>query len=278
MSRPLRDVRIVSLATNVPGPVAMSMMRDLGASVIKVEPPGGDPLATISPEWYADLSRGINVMRIDLKINAGRARLEELLSSVDLLVTSSRPAALDRLGLAWRQLHVRHPRLCCVSIVGSPAPRDHVAGHDLTYQAEHGLVDPRSMPRSLVADLGGAQQAVIAALALLVARDRGQAPSCAEVSLADGARFFAEPLVRGLTAPGGPLGGGLSEYNLYRALEGWVAVAALEPHFRAALERELQVDLIDRDAVARVLSTRSAEDWQTWAESKDLPIVAVRPK
>jgi alpha-methylacyl-CoA racemase len=271
----LKGVRVVSLPVNVPGPVAAAALRDLGASVVKVEPPGGDPLSSVSPEWYADLMRGMDVQVLDLKAQADRVRLDDLLEAADLFLTSTRPAALGRLGLGWTDVHARYPRLCQVAIVGYGSPRQNVAGHDLTYQAECGLVVPPVLPRTLIADLGGAQRAVIAALALLMARDRSGEGAYVEVSLGDAARFFAEPLVRGLTDQGGPLGGGLPVYGLYRTRDGWLALGALEPRFRETLERELAVDPRDRNALSRAFAERSGAEWEAWAEAHDLPIVVV---
>ena len=255
--------------------MAAALLRDLGAAVVKIEPPAGDPLAAASAAWYADLCRGIDVVQADLKIDAARRLLDERLAAADLLLTSSRPAALARLGLDWTDLHARHPRLCMVRIVGHAPPRDSLAGHDLTYQAAAGLLAPPSLPRTLIADLAGAQQAVIAALALLFARDRDGA-GCADVSLGDAAALFAEPVRRGLTVEGGALGGGLPQYNIYRARDGWVAVAALEPHFLNALAAALGTSSLDRQALERTLAERPAAEWQAWAEQHDLPLVKVQ--
>jgi crotonobetainyl-CoA:carnitine CoA-transferase CaiB-like acyl-CoA transferase len=276
MGSPLEGARVVSLAVNLPGPVAAAALRDVGASVVKVEPPGGDPLASVSPKWYADLTRGMQVQTLDLKAAADRRRLDDWLEAADLFLTSTRPAALQRLNLAWTNLHQRYPRLCQVAIVGYGSPRENVAGHDLTYQAEIGLVTPPALPPTLLADLGGAQQAVIAALALIMARDRDGEGSYVEVSLAGAARFFAEPLAYGLTGDGNALGGGLPAYGLYRTRDGWLAVAALEPRFRETLGRELSINPEDREALARVFAERSSAEWETWAEARDLPITGVR--
>lgn len=249
----------------------------MGASVVKFEPPSGDPLALMSPDWYTELTSGIEVVRLDLKTSDGAAALAQRLSDADLLITSSRPASLARLALRWPDLRVRHPRLCWVAIVGHASPRQDLAGHDLTYQSAHGLVVPPVLPRTLVADLAGAKQVVIEALALLFGRERGDAAGYQEVALAEGARLFAEPLRRGLTAPDGVLGGHLPAYHLYPAREGWVAVAALEPRFRRALGEALGgVDTADRGALARAFAQRSAAEWHAWAEVHDLPIVEVR--
>jgi alpha-methylacyl-CoA racemase len=276
VTRTLDGIRIVSTAVNVPGPVAVGMLRDMGATVVKVEPPAGDPLSDAAPAWYAALCAGIEVLRLDLKSNEGRRRLDDLLSRADVLVTASRPDSLQRLGLSWPDLHRRHPALCHVAIVGYVPPRQDVAGHDVTYQAEAGLVTPPAMPRSLIADLAGAQRGVIDALELLLARERSGEAGYAEIALAECAALFAEPLRHGLTSSTGPLGGASAAYNIYPARDGWVAVAALEPHFRDALARELSVDVDDRAALARALEERSAPEWERWAEARGLPLVAVK--
>jgi alpha-methylacyl-CoA racemase len=272
----MTGLRVVSTAVNVPGPVAAAALRDIGATVVKVEPPAGDPLAAAAPHWYSALCERIEVVRLDLKADAGRTRLGELLASADVLITATRPASLARLGLAWPDVHAAHPRLCHLAIVGYPAPRQDVAGHDLTYQTDAGLVTPPAMPRTLIADLAGAQRATIAALDLLLARERQGEAGYAEVALSDAASVFAEPFRHGLTAPGGWLGGGWPAYNIYPARDGWVAVAALEPHFRSGLARELNVNIDDRDALAAKLTEKTAEEWEQWAVARGLPLAAVR--
>lgn len=276
MTGTLTGIRIISTAVNVPGPVAARMLRDMGATVVKVEPPGGDPLSRAAAVWYAGLCAGMEVLRLDLKSTEGRGRLDDLLARADVLITASRPASLQRLGMSWPDLHGRHRRLCNVAIVGYAAPRQDVAGHDLTYQAEAGLVTPSSMPRTLIADLAGAQRVVIAALDLLLARERGREASYTEVGLMECASLFAEPLRHGLTSSTGPLGGAAATYNMYPTRDGWVAVAALEPQFRVALARELSVDVDDRAALTRVLAENSALEWERWADARGLPLVAVR--
>lgn len=270
---PLRDIRIVSIAMNLPGPAAARRLVSLGASVTKVEPPGGDPLASHHAAWYAALSSGQDVRRIDLKDPAGRLLLDSLLAGGDVLLTSSRPSALARLGLDWPQLSVRHPRLSHVAITGYPAPDAERTGHDLTYLASEGLLAPPAMPLSLVADLAGAERAVSVVLALLLVRERNGAPGYAEVSLAGVARDLAEPLRMGVTAPGGFLGGGFPGYGLYRAADGWIAVAALEPHFLAALEREVGTTAA---AMAAAFPKYPVQHWERRGLELGIPMVGVR--
>ncbi|MDP8953272.1 MAG: CoA transferase [Actinomycetota bacterium] len=275
-TKPLRGIQVLTLAVNVPGPAAAARLRGMGATVVKVEPPEGDPLAQANPDWYEALVCGQKVIQLNLKETDDRDRLDELLAESDLLLTATRPAALARLGLSWPELHDRYPQLSQTAIVGYPAPKDDVPGHDLTYLAGFGLLDPPELPRTLLADLAGAERAVSASLASLLGRELGRGAGYAQVPLAEAAKFFAEPLRYGITAPGGELGGGLPNYNLYRTREGWLSVAALEPHFWQKLLDELDLKTADRKDLENIFLTRTAEAWEAWASERDLPLAAVR--
>lgn len=267
----LAGIRVVNLAVNVPGAVAGARLRQLGAAVTKLEPPGGDPVALAAPDWYAELVEGQVARAVDLK--AGLPHDD--LMAADLLLTSVRPAALSRLGLGWKGLHDAYPRLVHVAMVGHASPDDGIPGHDLTYAGAHGLLTPPLLPRTLVADLGGAEQAVSTSLALLLARERTGEASRAQVALADAAAEFAAPLRHGLTAASGVLGGGDAFYGLYRASDGWLALAALEPRFRDRLLEELGLDDATHDALAAAFAGRTAADWAAWARERDLPLAVV---
>jgi alpha-methylacyl-CoA racemase len=273
----LKGVRVLSLAGNVPGPVAAFRLQRMGAEVTKVEPLAGDPLVAASPGWYAALTAGQHVLRLDLKEPGDRAALDALLTGSDLLLTATRPAALERLSLGWAQLREHHPALCCVAITGYAPPDENLAGHDLTYQAAAGLLRPPGLPLTLLADLAAAERTVSTALALLFARERTGQAGYAQVAIADAVAGFAEPLHYGLTQPGGLLGGGLPIYGLYAASDGWVALAALEPHFAMRLAEELALRNLERNELEEVFRTRTAAEWEQWAAERDLPIAAVRP-
>ena len=271
---PLDGLRALNLAVNLPGPAAAARLSRLGAQVTKLEPPAGDPMELYHAGWYRDMAAGHTVLRLDLKNTLDRSRLDELLGGADLLVTASRPAALERLGLGWPALHAKFPRLCQVAIGGYPAPRDNEAGHDLTYQASLGLLSPPNMPRTLLADMAGAELTVSSALALLLARERGQGGGYAEVALSAAAQSMAEPLRYGVTAPGALLGGGIPEYNIHQTRDGWIAVAALEPHFKKRLEESLAISTPDQ--YRSVFASRSSDEWQRWGQERDIPIAVVK--
>ncbi len=272
---PLDGVRVVSLAINVPGPVAAARLAALGADVTKVEPPSGDFLAAAAPAWYAALIERQRVVVVDLKSDEGRATLAELLAAADVLIVSSRLAALARVGIDRDTITARCPRLCVVSIVGHPSPDTEVSGHDLTYLAEARLVTPPRLPVSLYSDMATAIETVAAALALLVRRAKSGLGGWREVSLLETARALAEPLHHGLTARGGVLGGGFPGYALYEALDGWVAVAALEPHFLARLLDVVAPEAPDGPAIGRRLRAHTVDHWVSIGRTHDIPIARV---
>lgn len=263
----LRGVRLVSLALNVPGPVAVARLVAEGATAVKIEPPAGDPLAALCRPWYDALHAGVTIVTADLKTPEGRAALDARLGDTDVLLTSHRPSSLARLGVSVAQVSDRFPALRHVSIVGDTTAPER-AGHDVTYQAEAGLLRG-TLPATLLADMAGAERVVAAVL--LALRD---APGTHRVvGLRDAVTALAEPLRRGLTARGGVLGGALPAYGVYPAADGHVAVAALEPHFRQRLYAALGLP-VDAPLDA-VIAARSCAEWTAFAGAHDLPMAAV---
>jgi alpha-methylacyl-CoA racemase len=263
----LAGIRVVTMAQNVPGPLAAARLAQAGARVIKVEPPAGDPFLRLSPAWHAEMHAGASIECLDLKAEDGRARMTALLQDADLFMSSQRPSALARLGLDPDTLRSRVPHLRMIRIFGSLRDPEH-AGHDLTYQAQSGLLGD-AMPRTLTADVMASERAFAAALAVL----RQPPGSVMDVGLVESLAPMVASLRYGLTAPGGVLGGGTPRYRVYAARVGRVAVAALEPHFEARLYEELGLPA-GSDPSACFLE-HTAADWESWARERDLPIVAV---
>jgi alpha-methylacyl-CoA racemase len=273
--KPMAGLRVVSMAVNLPGPLTAARYIDLGASVTKVVPPTGDPLAWVSPAWHEDLQAGQAVITLDLKTEAGRSGLDELLGSADIFLTATRPAGLARLGYAPEDIAARYPRLCHVAIVGYPPPDENRAGHDLTYQASVGLLEPPQFPRIPLADYAGAERAVSATLALLWERERTGQGGCALVSLVEALAPYSHALCYGLLAPGTLLGGASALYHLYQASDGWVALASLEPHFQTKLREGLGVPALTGQALTEAFKTKTASEWDEWAKAHDIPMAGV---
>ena len=285
--KPLRGVRILSLALNLPGPAALMRLKAMGATCTKAEPPGrdpstsGDPMGTYNLAAYDAMHEGVKVITLDLKADKGQAALRKALARTDVLLTSFRPSALKKLGLDWATLHKQFPALSMVAIVGAPGERAEEPGHDLTYLAEAGLVNRLDLPASLFADMGGSLMASEAILqAVLHQKITGQS-SFQEAALSEAAIWLALPRTWGLTQPNGAVGGAHAGYKIYPCKNGRVAVAALEPHFAFALCKAAGVEITSQatlfkpethQAIAGFLAGKTRKQLDKLAVSKDIPL------
>lgn len=286
---PLHGLRILSLALNLPGPAALMRCRRMGAACVKIEPPGGDPMGHYDPRAYAELHEGVKVVQADLKTPAGQEAVHRELAKADVLLTSFRPSALRKLGLGWKDLHGRYPALSQVAIVGAPGARAEEPGHDLTYLADNGLVPGLELPATLYADMSGSLMAAEAVLQAALRKHERYAGGgdphpeglYLEVALADAAGYLALPRRWGLTQPAGSVGGAHAGYRVYPCQDGRVAVAALEPHFVAALCAAAGLQAGDTKAmfakethaaIAAFFAARTRAQLDALAAEKDLPI------
>jgi crotonobetainyl-CoA:carnitine CoA-transferase CaiB-like acyl-CoA transferase len=279
--KPLRGVRILSLALNLPGPAALMRCQQMGATCTKAEPPAGDPMGLYNPSAYATLHTGVKVLTADLKIEAGQKALHKALARTDVLLTSFRPSALVKLGLTWKTLHQQYPQLSLVSVVGAPGARAEEPGHDLTYMADNGLITGLDLPPTLYADMGGSLMASEAVLqATLLRQSKGKGVRF-EVALSEAAAYLALPRSWGLTLPTGAVGGAHAGYKVYPCKDGRVAVAALEPHFAASLCAAAGVKAVDRmalfapathQAVAAWLLKQTRKSLAKLAAERDIPL------
>jgi len=287
--RALAGIRILSLALNVPGPAALMRCARMGAHCVKIEPPSGDPLLRYDKAAYEELHEGVRVLEADLKTEPGQKALHQELAKADVLLTSFRPSALEKLGMGWKGLHHRYPMLSHVAIVGAPGAQAEVPGHDLTYLADNDLVGGMELPATLFADMSGS---LMASEAILQAALRRREPYAGtgephpqgaylEVALSEAAAYLAMPRRWGMTQPHGAVGGAHAGYRLYRCKDARVAVAALEPHFAAALCAAAGVAASDlkamfapetHEGIAAFMASRTRQELEQLAVERDLPL------
>jgi crotonobetainyl-CoA:carnitine CoA-transferase CaiB-like acyl-CoA transferase len=285
----LKGTRILSLALNLPGPAALMRCRRMGATCIKLEPPSGDPMGLYNEIAYAQMHEGVKVLTADLKSQAGQEALHRELAKSDVLLTSFRPSALEKLGMGWTKLHQLYPALSQVAIIGAPGDRAEEPGHDLTYLADKGLVTGLDLPATLYADMSGslmASEAVLQAARPQNERYAGTGETNVqgvfiEVALSEAAAYLALPRQWGLTQRSGSVGGAHAGYRIYPCKDGRVAVAALEPHFAAALcaaagapasDLRAMFEPSTHQAVAAFLLTRTREELDRLSVEKDIPM------
>ena len=230
---------------------------------------------------YDTLHQGVRIATADLKSEKGQKALHRELAKADVLLTSFRPSALQKLGLDWKALRKLYPTLSLVAIVGAPGARGEEPGHDLTYLAENNLVGGLELPPTLYADMGGSLMASEAVLqARLHQLQKGKGVRL-EVALSDAAAYLALPRTWGLTKPGAAVGGGHAGYRVYPCKDGRVAVAALEPHFAQALCNAAGITEIDRQTmmapatharIAGFLAALTRSQLDALALAQDIPL------
>lgn len=293
----LSGIRVLDLSQYIPGPFATRQLADLGAEVVKIEPPQGDPMQGFgAPDadgisvYYKLLNAGKTVVRLDLKAVAGQETFKHLIVKADVLMESFRPGTLDRLGFGTQRLQDINPRLihCALSGFGQTGPYRLRAGHDLAYVALAGaLAAQGTAERPVVADPpladhAGAQQAVSAILAALLRRERIGKGAHLDVSLFESAlswnylELTASQRPQGATArEGGLINGGAAYYRIYRCRDGrFAALGALEAKFwQTFCEAAGRPDLASRhgdplpqtsliEETAALFAHRSLDEWE----------------
>jgi crotonobetainyl-CoA:carnitine CoA-transferase CaiB-like acyl-CoA transferase len=218
-AQPLEGELVVDLTRYLPGAFASSDLLRLGARVVRVEPPGGDPMRAVDPAWHDALNGGKESVAVDLRRDPDL--VFALCRRADVLLTSYRPGVAERIGLE------PGPRTVWVELTGFGIGSRHElrAGHDLNYLGWAGALAATApaTPPVPVADYAGAYAAVREALAGLLERARTGEGSRRMVSMThESARMPVPPILTGAAAC----------YRTYATADGrWLTVAALEPRF-----------------------------------------------
>jgi alpha-methylacyl-CoA racemase len=248
---PLRGLLVVDFTRFLPGPFASRELLELGARVVCVEPPGGDPMRETAPAWHAALSAGKESVVVDLKEDAAPAH--ELLGQADVVLESFRPGVASRLGIGPE--HAPASTVYC-SITGFGLDGRHAqrAGHDLNYLGWAGVLEDTApaWPPVQIADLAaGALGAVTKILAALLGREKTGRGARVVVSMTHGSHRLAAHRLGGDPTPR-LLTGGLACYRIYATADArWLTVAALEPGFwRRLVELLGRPELAERQYIA----------------------------
>lgn len=248
----LNSVRVVDFTMLLPGPYASLRLADLGAEVVKVEPPGGDPARhtkqAVSGQGVVFVANNRNKrsVEIDLKSREGQAEALQLVRTADVVLEGFRPGVAARLGIGYEAVRQVNPRViyCSLTGYGQDGPYANLAGHDLNYLAASGMLSlfPDGsghpvVPRVQLADLIGGVMAAEAVVAALFKRDRTGQGERLDVSMTESVMGLLNTHAviekeTGYTQGIAELGGSLVCYNLYQTQDGrTVSLGALEPKF-----------------------------------------------
>ncbi|MGE0629904.1 MAG: CaiB/BaiF CoA transferase family protein [Hyphomicrobiaceae bacterium] len=302
--RPLDGLLILDFSTLLPGPMATLLLAEAGAEVIKIERPGrGDEMRSYDPKWgrdsinFALLNRGKKSIALDLKDARDRDRLLPLLERADVLVEQFRPGVMKRLGLGYEDVVKINPRIiyCAITGYGQTGPKRDVAGHDLNYIGDSGLLalssgplDQPTTPPALIADIaGGAYPAVINIMLALTERANTNHGRYLDIAMIDNLfPFMYWALGNGLAADQWPgngadlVTGGTPRYRMYRTADDrMVAAAPIEQKFWEefcaiiGLEPDLRDDRRDMAATTRrvveIIRGETAETWRARFAGRD---------
>lgn len=304
MTTPLAGLLVLDFTTLLPGPLAALMLAEAGAEVVKIErPPVGDEMRTYVPRWGADstnfalLNRGKSSVALDLKDPAQRERLMPLVLRADIIIEQFRPGVMDRLGLGYEAVSSINPGViyCAITGYGQTGPKRDVAGHDLNYIGDTGLLAVSSgepahpvIPPALIADIAaGSYPAFMNILLAVIARQSSGRGCYLDIAMTDHIFPFlywaiGKALGTGEWAGNGQdlVTGGTPRYHLFPAADDrLVAVAAIEQKFWEEFCALINLDPALRDdskdpaattaAIAAILRGQPGAHWRGVFEGHD---------
>jgi crotonobetainyl-CoA:carnitine CoA-transferase CaiB-like acyl-CoA transferase len=309
----LSGIRVVDLTQFLPGPMLSLMMADQGAEVIKVEPAAGDPARTQAPfengqsVWFANLNRGKTSLVLDLKSEAGKETLRDLIRSSDVFLEGFRPGVMARLGFGWEDARALNPRLvyCSISAFGQSGSLSQHPAHDMAVQALAGFISvndagdgsPPVVPGVPAADVAAGLTGLSAVLMALIGRERTGQGDYLDIAMFDSLLPWCAHIA-GSALAGGPAPvssaqrslGGAGFYNVYECADGrHIVLGGREIKFATALLTALgRPDLIalaEADAgpaqapliafLRETFLTRSRDAWDEYMHDLDVAYAPV---
>jgi crotonobetainyl-CoA:carnitine CoA-transferase CaiB-like acyl-CoA transferase len=275
----LSETLVVDFTWYLPGPFASRELARLGARVVRVEPPEGDPMRATAPAWHDAVNAGKESVVCNLKTDEGLALANGLCARGDVVLDGFRPGVLERVGLVVPENAV----LCAVTGFGTGNRHELRAGHDVNYLGWAGVLADTAptMPPTQIADLAaGGLSAALEVVAALLERERTGRGAHVVVSMTHGAHRLVAHRLGSL--PERLLTGGIACYRIYPTADGrWLTVGALEPKFWQRLcEVVGRPDLAERqfdpdqDAVAAELAAaiaaRPLAEWLNLIDGEDV--------
>ena len=307
----LSGIKVVDLSQFLPGPMLTVMMADQGAEVIKIEPAAGDPARQQLPDeagqsvWFRNLNRGKQSIVLDLKSDAGKARLWELIDAADVFVEGFRPGVMKRLGFDYDAVAACNPGIvyCSISAFGQTGDLAHHPAHDMAVQALAGFLSVNDgeggapvVPGAPAADMAAGLTGLSAVLMALIGREKSGRGDYIDCAMFDALLPWCAHTAGGAIAGGAPPRssyqrslGGAAFYNVYETSDGrHIVLGGREMKFVAnlltALDRPDLIPLGEAPAgeqVALIAFLRSAfasktrDAWGAWFADKDVAFATV---
>jgi CoA:oxalate CoA-transferase len=302
----LSGITVLDLTQFLPGPMMTVMMADQGARVIKIEPPGGEPVRAQAPfengqsVWFANLNRGKESIALDLKSDAGKTKLRELIAEADVFVEGFRPGVMARLGFDYPAARALNKGIvyCSISAFGQTGALAHHPAHDLAVQALAGFISVNDGPDGMpvvpgapAADLAASTTALSAVLMALLGRQNSGEGDYLDIAMFDSllpwCAHIAGSAIAGGASPRSSEQrslGGAGFYQVYATSDcKHVVLGGREIKFArnmlTALGREDLIALAEAEAgppqapliafLRKTFATRTRDEWVSWFADKD---------
>jgi crotonobetainyl-CoA:carnitine CoA-transferase CaiB-like acyl-CoA transferase len=298
MSAPLAGIRILEVGVMLAGPYATMMLADLGAEVIKVEPPGGEISRQVSDSYFASLNRNKRSVCLDLASAAGRQRLGELAAESHALLVNMKPSVIRKLGLTYDAMREFNPKLVCVALTGYGLDGGDDPAFDYVVQAATGVAamtgdpdGPPTLPGYSSADNSTGLTAALGLLAQVVSGRGGQVDVSLRDVMLSQLNYRAAAYLNDGVAPRRHPNGAHSYYvpaQLFPTADGHLALFITHDGFWKSFADEAGIGGFERMAdraarrddvlelVTAVLATDTAKGWEQRLRPLGIPAAAVR--
>lgn len=303
----LNGIKVVDLSLFLPGPQMTALMADHGATVIKVEPPAGDPSRQFSPfeagqsAWFRSINRGKSSIALDLKTDDGLQQLYKLIADADVFVEAFRPGVASRLKIDYETLAAKNPRLiyCSISAFGQSGPLKHHPAHDMAVQAYAGFMsvnDDRDgtpvVPGVASADMAASLTALSGVLMAIIGREQSGQGDYLDIAMYDSLVPWSGHIAGSAYAQGKPVKsseqrslGGAAFYQVYKTADDrHLVLGGREEKFVRNLLNALQrPDLIECclgeagatqqpavEFLSNTFAQKPLQHWIDWFADKDV--------
>jgi CoA:oxalate CoA-transferase len=295
---PLGGIRILEVGVMLAGPYATMLLADLGAEVIKIEPPGGEISRQVSDSYFASLNRNKQSVVLDLRSDEGRRRLGELVADSHALLVNMKPSAIKRLGLTYDALRQFNDRIVCVALTGFGLTGGDDPAFDYVIQAATGVAamtghpdDAPTLPGYSSADNSTGLAAALGLLAQIVSGRGGQVDVSLRDVMLSQLNYRASAYLNDGAEPLRYPYGAHSYYvpaQLFSTADGYLALFITHDAFWKSFATEAGIEgfttMAERAArreevlavVASALASDSAKEWEARLRPLGIPAGAVR--
>lgn len=298
MTAPLAGIRILEVGTMLAGPYATMMLADLGAEVIKIEPPGGEISRQVSDSYFASLNRNKSSVVLDLNSEAGQQQLSELVRESHALLVNLKPSAIRRLGLTYEALKRYNERIVCVALTGYGLDGGDDPAFDYVVQAATGIAaltgdpdGPPTLPGYSSADNSTGLTAALGLLAQIISGRGGQVDVCLQDVMLSQLNYRASAYLNDGIQPQRYPFGAHSYYvpaQLFPTADGYLALFVTHDAFWKSFAAEANIagfetmtERVSRRndvlvVVTDALARDTAKGWEARLRPLGIPAAAVR--